>query len=129
MKANHGTLVVAMTLLLAACAPSAMDDASGPNTAPRPATVSVENDNWADMTVYLVNGTSRIRLGLVTGNSSATFRIPRGAENFPGQMRLLADPIGSAHVFLSDAVQIRPGQRVALQVGNNINVSFVSVWN
>jgi hypothetical protein len=129
MKANHGMLVAAAALLLAACAPSAMSGGGNPKAEYTPATVSVENQNWSDVTVYLVQGSSRIRLGMVTSMGSASFRVPRGMEAYAGQLRLLADPVGSSHMFLSEAVQIRPGQRVALQLGNNLNVSFVSVWN
>jgi hypothetical protein len=131
MKANQGIVLAAAALLLAACAPSATGGAPGgsPRRETAPSTVTVDNRNWLDVTVYVVQGTSRIRLGMVTGMGSATFHLPRSLQAYPGQVRLLADPVGSNHAYLSDAVQLRPGQRVGLEVGNNLNVSFISVWN
>jgi hypothetical protein len=131
MKANQGIVMAAAALLLAGCAPSAMGGAPGdtPQRESAPSTVTVDNRNWLDVTVYVMQGTSRIRLGMVTGMNSATFRLPRTLAAHPGQVRLLADPVGSNRAYLSDAVQIRPGQRVGLEVGSNLNVSFISVWN
>jgi hypothetical protein len=131
MKATNGRLAAVLAILLSACAPAAMNDgADGPEPrVGRSASISVENRNWMDMNVYLVQGTTRVRLGMVTGMSRATFSMPRGMEGYPGQLRLLADPIGSLRGYLSEPVQIRPGQQVALQVGDNLNQSFVSIWN
>jgi len=58
---------------LAACARK-----SGParTTPENPAVLEVENRGFADMVIYAVSGSQRVRLGLATGNSTKSFTIP-----------------------------------------------------
>lgn len=132
MKAIHGIIAAATALTLNACAGgTGMDGATGPRpkTEARAVMVQVQNNNWSDMVVYLVQGTQRVRLGMVTSMSTQSFPVARSAISSTGQVRLMADPIGSSRGYLSDPLNVRPGQRVALDVGHNLATSFVSVWN
>src|SRR5688500_4518844 len=118
MKALNGIITAAAALSFAACAPSGGLDGSGPHPrkGPEATTVQVQNNNWSDMVVYLVQGSSRTRLGMVTSMGSETFRIPRSALGATGQVRLFADPIGSRVGYMTDPLNVRAGQRVALEV-------------
>jgi hypothetical protein len=81
-----------------------------------PATLRVENRAFADMVVYLVSSSgARQRLGTVTGNSTARFRLPATATSF-GNVRFLADPIGSNRTPVSEEIAVRPGDEVVLEI-------------
>ncbi len=75
--------------------------------------LEVENRNFLDMTVYLLQQGSRQRLGTVTGASTSTVMIPkRFLRGYFGELRFVADPIGSRDAVVSDAVSIRPGEHI-----------------
>lgn len=134
MSVRNVFAVLAIGTLLGACAPSTgrslTSDGPTPGPAPRRVntTVAVENNNWSAMTVYVLRGSSRVRLGMVTSMSSAVFKIPASLLNTGADVRLVADPIGSSQVFVSPNVQVREGERIELSLQNHLAVSSVSVW-
>jgi hypothetical protein len=95
---------------------------------PRPAAmVRVANNNFADITVYVVQSGMRWRLGTVTGLSRQAFRMPRVAYD-AGDLYLLADPIGGSRGYLSPPVRVHAGEAVDLQLHATLSMSSVSVW-
>lgn len=128
---KFGTFVVLSSLALgtAACASK---QRPGPVTwvdAPSPPTVTVRNDNWLDVVVYLVRGASRFRIGTVNGTSSQTFRLPAAGLGGGTPLQIMADPIGSNAGYLTDPIVLGPGQRLELKVGSPISISSYSVWS
>jgi len=117
--------VACLTIDAAACA---TNHASGA-VPPRERTmVTVKNSNWMDVDVFAVRGTTRVRVGTVTGLSTATFRVP--TEYAPdGNLQLLVDPIGSDATYLTEKISVSPGQRVELTVTSVIRMSSFSVWS
>lgn len=116
-----------VTLSLGACATN-----SGPQSGPLPsesgtANVRVTNNNWADMNVYAERGGMRVRLGTVTTMGSRLFRLPRALMNGNGDVRLVADPIGSRETHVTSPVQVWPGQTVAFRIENHIAISSITV--
>jgi len=91
-----------------------------------PAVVNVANNNYADVTVYLVHAGQRRRLGTVTGLSRQAFTLPRSAHT--RELYLLADPVGGARSYLSPAVHVRAGEAVDLRLHPTLSLSSVSVW-
>ena len=132
---------VAATLTLGACA--AGSGAPGSSFAPpgvaeararasagtRAATVRVENLNWSDMNVYVLQNGARTRLGTVTSMNTSVFRLPAHVLASTASVRLLLDPIGSSEMYLTDPVQVRSGQQIALNVQNSLPLSSVGVWD
>jgi hypothetical protein len=124
---------VAVVTLAGACAPAtnslASDDIG--DLAPRgraATTLEVENNNWATMNVYALRGSSRVRLGTVTSMSRAVFRIPASLLNAAGDVRLMADPIGSSNTHVTPSIQVNPGERIEFTIQNHLATSSVSVW-
>ncbi|HEU0052073.1 MAG TPA: hypothetical protein VFQ39_02805 [Longimicrobium sp.] len=127
---------VAATLVIGACAPGAT---GGRNTSlsavPRaqqqrvPATVKVENYNWQDVVVYVVQSGQRIRLGMVTSMSTAKFRLPERFLGSASDIRLLADPIGSTNGYTTEAIRVAGGQEVSLSLQNSLALSSVAIWD
>ena len=94
----------------------------------RTQTVTVRNDNWLEVAVYVVRGTSRFRIGTVAGLSEQTLRIKAGgADGVPWQV--MADPIGSNRAYLTEPVVLAPGQRLAVNVGSRIGLSTYAIWD
>ena len=91
--------------------------------------VTVRNDNWLDVAVYLVRGASRFRIGTVRSTSTETFRLPAGSHSGGTPLRIMADPIGASQGYLTDPVVLGPGQRLELMVASQINVSSFAVWD
>jgi hypothetical protein len=117
-------VVVGALLLLAACAPAAKN---GMAIAPsRDVYVTVENQNWLDVSIYALRGVSRTRIGQVSGNGSARLKIPSGVI-VAGQVRLLADAIGSNEQFVTDVIAVDPDQGVQLMVAPSMRMSSYAV--
>ncbi len=105
------TTATAATFLLAGCASlAAVPDPTAP-TYGSSIQVTVENHGWSDVSVYLLQGASRRRIGEVTSMGQRTFRVPGYLLESSGQLRLMADPVGSQDVVVSDIAAVFPGQR------------------
>jgi hypothetical protein len=81
-----------------------------------PAMVEVENQSFYDMTVYVVRGGMRTRLGTVSGHSQATFLIPRSFVNVGLPISFMADPIGGSQTPFSQEIPVGPGDTVVLTI-------------
>lgn len=130
MQSRLLAAAVAALAAQGACAPMQQPlDASGPGAPPPPAEVRVENLNWADMNVYVVQGGARMRLGTVNSMNSQTFRVPASVMRNAAYVRILADPVGSFNTFTSQEVRMLPGQRLELRVQGSLALSSVAVYN
>lgn len=120
------TAATALAVAASGCAPGAARSAGASPIDPDPTGILVENNNWADMNVYLERSGSRMRLGTVTAASRRLFRVPRAWSGIAATFRLIADPIGGRNVYITAPVQVTPGQRVNFSIENRVNIS--SVW-
>ncbi len=124
---NLLALSLAIAAILATGCRSPDRDFGVRHQADRPIQVQVQNHNFLDVTVYARGGSRNVRLGNVTGKSSGRLTIDPRAINIVSGLQLLVDPIGSRRVFLSEAVYPGPGAVVVLQVGAELDMSFVSL--
>lgn len=100
-------------MILAACGGRPADTGPQPSEA---ATVEVENRGFADMVIYAVRGSQRIRLGLATGHSTKRFTIPAFLVGGAGPLRFLADPVGGNRMPVSEEMTVQPGDQVTLTI-------------
>ena len=121
----HGVVLVAAALL-AACASCAHRGVSGAS-AMQPISLEVTNENWLDVDVFVVRGTSRYRLGTVGGNGSATLSIPASVV-VHGEFQLMADPIGSKDVYVTDRIAVAQDQMVQLTLAPRMRMSSFAVY-
>jgi hypothetical protein len=91
-------------------------------------TLTVDNNNWAQVTIYVVRSGMRTRLGQVGAMKSETFRLHPTLVSGTGEMHIVARPLASRHAFTSQRVIVSPGQRIELRLENNLNLSSFSVW-
>ena len=108
MIQSRRMFVASLFLLLAACFHS-----RPPVDSQTPATLRVENQDVLDMTIYVLRGSERIRMGLVGGASTTVLPIPSGVVFGPTTLRFVANPIGSNRRPVSDQITVAPGDEVS----------------
>jgi hypothetical protein len=92
-----------------------------------PIGVEVRNDNFLDVTVYVMPDGVSHRLGDVTGSSSATLEVPGRLIFAATSLRLMVNPIGSREAYLSEEIFVSPGDLLRLNVASRIQMSSWSV--
>jgi hypothetical protein len=107
------TSLIVVLATAGACAGRSPETAAQPTDS---AAVQVRNQGFSDMVVYVINGGQRIRLGLVTGNSTNTFTIPRHLIRGAGGIQFLADPVGGSRTPVSEEMTVNPGDVVTLTI-------------
>jgi len=91
-------------------------------------TLTVHNDFWLDVVIYVARSGARFRIGTVPGLGTETFRL--SSALVPTQtVQLLADPIGQSEGYLTDMINASPGQRIELRLGSTLNMSSFAVWS
>jgi hypothetical protein len=104
-----------LSFLLAACS----HGRGSPDVAPKTsaaATVEVQNQGFADMTIYVLSHGVRVRLGLAGGYSTSRFPIPAYVLEGDRLVRFLADPIGGTREPVSEEIAVNPGDTVGLTI-------------
>lgn len=92
-----------------------------------PVTITVDNRNYLDVTVYALIGSSRVRVGQVTGSSSSSFDVSLRRISASGDVRFNIDPIGSNRTWTSDMIHLYAGQEVELIVESDVRRSTYSI--
>jgi len=113
MRALVRTLL--LPLLLAACSHGRGSPQVTPETGAA-ATVEVQNQGFADMTIYVLSHGVRVRLGLASGHSTSQFPIPAYALEGDRLVQFLADPIGGTREPVTEEIGVDPGDTVDLTI-------------
>lgn len=102
----------ALALVNAACG-ARQAGGEGPAEAglAREVTLEVENQNFSDARIYLVEFGRRTRLGNVLGNTTRVFRF----RSVPQEVRFVIDFIGGGEL-MTDGVEVSPGDELVLTV-------------
>lgn len=113
--AATGILLATALASPAACAHNSKPD---PNAVPAeevgPTTVRVQNQGFLDVTVYVLRGGVRVRLGTVTGNSTGVLTIPKNFVQPATSLRFIANAIGGQRQPVSEEITVSPGDEVGL---------------
>lgn len=115
MSAIRRTLVIATVgLLLAGCAGR---NRSEPGIIPdEPTMLSVENNSFNDMRIYVHQGSQRIRLGTAPGMQTSSFRLPKSVVFGATELRFEAVPIGGRGASISERITVNPGEAIILRI-------------
>lgn len=108
-------LVLAMLSAVPACA-SHKSAETTPAPAEQRTVLKVDNQAFLDMTVYVLNGSQRVRLGIAGGKSVTALTIPSYVIHGAASLRFIADPIGGNRAPVSDEIQVEPGDEVTLTI-------------
>ncbi len=79
----------------------------------------VANHNWADVVVFAVRGTTRVRLGDVNTGNEADFVLPKSFV-LGGQVTVILHPIGGPRDFSTGPIMVSPGQQIDMRVENSL---------
>jgi hypothetical protein len=123
--------MLAFTVLVnPGCADRSQPDFRGrPSEAP-PVVVSVRNQHFADVTVYISPGGALWqRLGSVTGNTSTNLEIPSALTAPAGEYRIRVHAIGTpdATDYISDRILVDRGSVIELTVAPVLSMSSWSI--
>lgn len=110
MKLRSLTLILAAAL--AACTSTPRNEAA--DLLDR-TTVTVDNQSFSDMTIYASRG-QRVRLGTATGHTKTVFTLPPSLLRGTGQVRFVADPVGSNRTSVSEEITVSPGDNLVLTI-------------
>jgi len=108
----RGALLIVLAIGVTACTTRSR---RAQQNAYQPITVQVENQNFNDVTVYLLWRSDRRRLGSVGGHSRATFTSEWYAPDLVVELDVLA---GSR--VRSDRVPVNPGDRLIVEIPSQI---------
>jgi uncharacterized lipoprotein len=110
------------------CSSASRSAAAAGNAAPARAgvRVHVENNNYADMNIFVVDGGMRMRVGFVPGHSTADLQLRRPVPTgLP--MRIIGVPIGGGGVATSEPLTLFGGESVTFMVQPQLAMSFAMV--
>ena len=113
------TLALSLVAALALPACAARQGADGEpseRVEQAPTTLAVRNQNFSDMTIYVLRGSQRIRLGIAGGSSETRFRIPDNLIFGIATLQFLADPIGSSRTPVSQEIRVTAGDVITLTI-------------
>lgn len=78
--------------------------------------LTVDNRGFTDMTIYIVNGGQRVRIGMAVGKTTTALTIPVRVLGSARELQFLADPIGSDRTSVTDRLFVRAGDQVTLVI-------------
>lgn len=107
--------MLACLLLLAACSKPQPDEES-PSPRDEKTVVSVDNRGFLDMTIYVIDGSQRVRLGVANGNRVTDLTVPQYLVRGMAHLQFLCDPIGGNRAPVSDEITVEPGDQVTLVI-------------
>jgi hypothetical protein len=109
MKISRRAFLTSAAIMLSSCMYS-----RGPQQVQEPTTIRVDNQSYTDMTIYVVRGGQRVRLGMAGGLKATTLTIPSTLVFGSTPMRFIADPIGAGRGPVSDEITVKAGDEVGL---------------
>ena len=113
MKFLRVLLLAAVCAVVPACASSGTNAAASEREV---TTVVVDNQALLDMTIYVLRGAQRIRIGVAPGLNKTRLTIPSGIVSGATSIRFLADPIGSNRTPISEEVTVGEGDEIGLRI-------------
>ncbi len=120
-------LILLLGLTLADCRKRDVSTAPAPDPN-SPVPVEIENHYMGDVTIYLVRGSLRQRLGMVSALGTASYSFPWRWLSQSGSSRLLAAPIAGPRGYFSDALILQPGQVIRWTLQAGLDRSSMSVY-
>jgi hypothetical protein len=106
-------LIAAITLTLAVCGRSA---STGTPEPAGPTILVVENQSTLQMTVYVLRGAQRQRVGIAAGMRTTRLTIPDNLVFGVTSLRFEVDPLGSRQRPMSEQITVTPGEEVTIRI-------------
>jgi hypothetical protein len=120
---RNGALTALMIVGFGGCAKAANPPQQPRPAAYEPVVVDVRNNNWNTVVVYAYAHGQATRMGEVTTGSTAELTTPVGMDPATTDFELIVDPIGARQTYRTGRLLVNPGDRVVLQIQNDLNLS------
>ncbi len=117
--------MIALVGLSTACAGSRSTVATEPQPSSNDLPVQIDNQNFSDMTIYVVRNDQRWLVGQAGGLTKTTFII-RNAVRPAGRVKLLAEPIGGTRPIATPTLVVPQGQSIFWTIGSDPATSTAS---
>jgi hypothetical protein len=92
-------------------------------------TVEVQNENWNDVNVFLLNGDYRKRLGTVNTAIPRRFIITESMVPYRETIQFVIQPIGNRNnEFTTDSFVLPYGGIISLRVMNNLRMTYIQIF-
>ena len=78
--------------------------------------VTVDNQNFLDMNVYLIRGSQRIRLGMVPGLSKQILMVRPDVIGYGTELQFEVHPIGGRGNPISETISVKPGDVINITI-------------
>jgi hypothetical protein len=79
-------------------------------------TIDVQNQDFNDMTVYVIVNGARTRLGIAPGNKTTVLTIPEYLITGTSFVRFVCDPIGGNRTPVTEEVDVTPGDQLVMVI-------------
>ncbi len=104
------------TLLVALAATGCHGRAVAPLNPQAEVAVNVDNQNFADMNVFIVRGGQRLRLGMVPGLTTRILMVRPELIGYGTEVQFEVHPIGGRGNPLTETMSVRPGDVIQLTI-------------
>ena len=124
------SLAAALALAASGCGGHQnVEDDAAPEADPlAPTPLTVDNNHWLDIVVFVFHDGELSRVGTVTAASSTNFFLPNWMIGQSRNIRLLADPIGSGDAVGTETIHIQPGQFIEWRLESQLARLTVAVY-
>ena len=114
---RHPSTVVLAALVIASCAGAGSTPAPSPEPSEPPAVLHVDNQSWANFSIFVSWEGLQQRLGRSRASTTARFDIPQTIVGPGGRrIRFIADPIGARVSAVTREIPVLPGDTVHLVI-------------
>jgi hypothetical protein len=120
-------LALTAALVVGACGRHAIDTEPQPDPN-APTELTVTNQHWLDVIVYVTHDGQTTRVGTVTATSTAVFNLAPWMLGQSRLIRLLGDPVGADGSIGTELLKIQPGQTIEWRLESQLARSSVSVY-
>jgi len=135
MRTSRSPLTAFLLLLAAGCARS-HTPATSPSPAPaggadsaqasRDIPVQIDNQNFSEMSVYLMNNGAKWLVGSVGGMTKSTLTVPASVSPADHRVRLRAEPVGGGGAITTPTLVVPAGEQVYWTIGSDPAMSTAS---
>ena len=125
--ARRMALTLGAAMVLAGCRSGGVGAAAAGSAWNGSVTVRVVNHSWMDVTIFLLQGTRRDRIGTATATSTTEFRVALRRFSSGADYQLYGDPIGSRQTVRSEALHAQDGDIVTWTLEDNLARSSIDV--
>ena len=77
-------------------------------------TIEVQNEDFNDMTIYVLSSGARTRLGIAPGNKTTVLTIPEYLIQGVSFMRFVANPLAGNHTPVTEEIDVNPGDQLVM---------------